>query len=1234
MSLSASWLVLAVVAVRFLMKKSPKWIRVLLWGLVAVRLLCPFTIESALSLIPSAEVVSPQIMTDPEPTIHTGIDPINLVVNNAISETFAPEPAASANPLQILIPVLSVLWCIGMGLMLLYTLISYLRLNHQVRLAIRVNGNVYLSENIASPFVLGIFRPRIYLPYGMKELDMYHVIAHERTHIRRRDHWWKPLGFGLLTIHWFNPLMWLAYILLCRDIELACDEKVIKELGIQQRADYSQALLNCSVNHRMIAACPIAFGEVGVKERVRNVLSYRKPAFWVIVIAIVLCVIVAVCFLTDPAPELIDSIVSQDGYRILFQADMKLDISIGKYDYPAECYTVEGYTFRKGQYVSGSHYGNMYYLSHMGYADESEEYLRFTFHISYEPTRDTVFVPYQVLTEDGATVGKEPSLSVRNNQIFADEGGFDQACYAGWDGVSQTFYVDIRRDVWEYARSGVYFTIDGFQKLTFTKEPLFGNVNPRPIIHSLNVGDIEFAQATFWGDVEQHLLLNEEQIGELVQILYQLPPDDFEPATFPINTISLMVNCGDREMLISTNGSNVWFTFDSETAANIDGDWMTTDEDLIRFLTGLSASADVDAFYGVSLTVEEASPIGATVVFTGVGEKPLGRLMGGNDYWVQVENNGVWEDVVKAPEPSFTTEAYDISNIRRHKIDWQWRYGTLPSGHYRIGKDVTYQESSKPTETVTVWAEFTLDNETSDAYAVLANLIPDGARAEATFAGGGGYNCFPSEAEALVQILNSIEESELVVSPSMSPIISMNVYANESVVLHYNGAYVQFAFNTGESETLWAVKNEKLNAFFEKINSYSPENSTYEIYNVAPLEDIPETYSLEEATIDKVVIQIDGDISANQDVWEEFVTAVTQGIPATVRVMHYSFPTDPYPGGKTLYELTYDGEDYLLRSVQDGITYADRYAYLQYFLAEADENAAYDSFECYMLSNIQGSTYENLQKASSHDACSIYTNLIYVPKEPDVPWTERLELRLNGRSLVTLSGYEQVHDLWELLDGAEYLGYEPKTYNLGPDIVLIGSSGTTATLHLDMENDLFQYKGYFYDYGPGTNSNGGVNALPALLGMLGLEDWPEEVKQAYPDYFAETNGITAQRAVNELFLPDDFWHDAYISLWYTDGSQLGFGDPQTLPILETLYYEAPNPTDQEMPGYADCVFSANIAFSNGQQFNIGYVGQTDFFFQPVGSGDVYTFSSEALRQAFESAISEVHSDKNSIFYEE
>ena len=303
MSISASWLVLAVLILRFVLKKAPKWINVLLWGIVAIRLICPFSFESPLSLIPSAETIPLNIGMDSTPTINSGISAINNAVNPIISQSNTPMAGASVNLLQITIGIYEYIWIFGMIALALYTAISYWRLCRKVDTAVRYKDNIFQSENVSFPFVLGIIKPRIYLPFKMNGQYLEHVVAHEQAHICRKDHWWKPLGFLLLMIHWFNPLMWLAYVLLCRDIELACDEKVIKELGNEQRGDYTQALVACSVNRRMIAACPLTFGEVGVKERVKSVMNYKKPALWVIIIAVIVCVGVAVCFLTNPKQD-------------------------------------------------------------------------------------------------------------------------------------------------------------------------------------------------------------------------------------------------------------------------------------------------------------------------------------------------------------------------------------------------------------------------------------------------------------------------------------------------------------------------------------------------------------------------------------------------------------------------------------------------------------------------------------------------------------------------------------------------------------------------------------------------------------------------------------------------------------------------------------------------------------------------------------------------------------------
>lgn len=300
MSISASWIVLAVLLLRKLLKKAPKWVNVLLWGIVAIRLVCPFSFESTLSLIPSSQTINPEVSLNPA-VIDSGVSVIDNVVNPVISNaTITPEPEKELNVFKFIMPYLAGLWLVGIVILLIYTFISYSKLNKKIGTAVLLRDNIYQSETVSSPFVVGIIKPKIYIPFNINEQDAEHVIAHEQAHIKRKDYLLKPLGFLIVTLHWFNPLVWIGYIFLCRDIELACDEKVIKDLNSEQRADYSEALLTCSVNRRLISACPVAFGESDVKNRVKSVLNYKKPTFWIVFTAIILSVILAVCFLTNP----------------------------------------------------------------------------------------------------------------------------------------------------------------------------------------------------------------------------------------------------------------------------------------------------------------------------------------------------------------------------------------------------------------------------------------------------------------------------------------------------------------------------------------------------------------------------------------------------------------------------------------------------------------------------------------------------------------------------------------------------------------------------------------------------------------------------------------------------------------------------------------------------------------------------------------------------------------------
>ena len=322
MSVSAGVIVLAVLLLRLPLKKAPKWITVLLWSIAAFRLVCPVTVESAVGLIPSfagtlqvgdaldAGIISNagDISDDGNSGIDNGVN--NVIIdseldfdnNNSGYEAISNEKYIGADDVIKFLAngIFSVVWLAGIAVLFVYTAVGYIRIKNRTATAVLLRDNIFQSENVASPFVFGIIKPRIYLPFNMSEGDMENVIAHEEAHIKRKDYIVKPLGFLLLAVHWFNPVIWLGYEVFCKDIELACDEKVVKDYTAKQRADYSQTLLFCSVNRKMPAACPLTFGEVGVKTRVKSVLNYKKPGFWVSIAAIIVIVAAAVCFLTSP----------------------------------------------------------------------------------------------------------------------------------------------------------------------------------------------------------------------------------------------------------------------------------------------------------------------------------------------------------------------------------------------------------------------------------------------------------------------------------------------------------------------------------------------------------------------------------------------------------------------------------------------------------------------------------------------------------------------------------------------------------------------------------------------------------------------------------------------------------------------------------------------------------------------------------------------------------------------
>lgn len=351
--IKAGWLILVVLLLRVILRKAPRWTVCLLWGVVALRLVFPFPIESVFSLIPSAQTVPMEIERMEKPEVYTGIGFVDEHVNPVITSQMAPEVEESVNPMQIIIWVAALVWIVGIVLLQTYTLVSYMELRRKVRISIpfrssrqqlptqlewgenlKIYRKIYVCDQMKSPFILGILNPKIYLPAGMDEAAYENIIQHEATHLKHGDQFWKPLGYLLMSVYWFQPLSWVAYAFFCKDIELACDERATMGMQKSEKASYCQTLLACSMNRQILAACPVAFGEVGVKERVKHVLNYKKPAFGIVLVACVVCIVTVVCFLTNPKVENGNDTQSVNGTEETAATDVVAGTESGNTDIP------------------------------------------------------------------------------------------------------------------------------------------------------------------------------------------------------------------------------------------------------------------------------------------------------------------------------------------------------------------------------------------------------------------------------------------------------------------------------------------------------------------------------------------------------------------------------------------------------------------------------------------------------------------------------------------------------------------------------------------------------------------------------------------------------------------------------------------------------------------------------------------------------------------------------------
>ena len=1147
MSISALWLVLAVLLLRFALKRVPRWIHVLLWAFVAIRLVCPIRMESVLSLIPTAQTVAPEIMLSPTPSVDTGIEIINDAVNPIIQSSFTPNPAASANPLQILIPAASGLWLMGMAAMLLYTLISYAILRRKVASSTWIRGNIYLSEAVASPFVLGVIRPRIYLPAVMDNRDIPHVIAHERAHIRRKDHWWKPLGFLILTVHWFNPAIWLAYWLLCRDIELACDEKVIRELGNQQQADYSQALLNCSIHRRSIASCPLAFGEVGVKQRVRNILSYKKPAFWVIVAALVLCMVVAVCFLTDPistAPPF-----GQDWYIHEFL-----------------------YTIDTG-YVSGNPP-----ISLDGYPFEVTAVGHVLLRVRYNLSEDGRFSVLESDTGKMATLGtfREEHISMLNFDEYFKEDAvwhtdlyrpekFRETCVNAWrldvkpNGPGLFYLLTEQED-------GKFYLFCGYDENTshaaqeetsrmYWAASLTGIGNLSPSV-------------TCWYDYPENRTYPSES-DDNQALLPQFPNVTFK------GTPEAVIAEGNGEINTIISGMPVWNVFLSDLTGDGIPDFCATvsygsgiiDEHVVvyDYATKTEYTLWDRGNFDYTLRLENGKLLCDKWLYPHSGLVESGELMlvhagGGEGLRLELRR----EEEKETPN-SVSFRNMDFSGVTSIRLDnarngkstnltdsdkieaiCNW-LSTVSGSNARNSKGWHYQGSfaltllageeevlqitfgdddlffhGKYDDRYSIMYDLdriTIDDvihflyryddsgfdwgfeETAVAvevspYSITSNIPRDELQGEIEYLQPGeiiGYGFLKEERRDLGILLNDLTPAHFVTPIDYTPTMKIMLsWPGGKLTLYSDGKQTVI----GE-DGAWAVRSDELNRFLSRFNPQRLAGN-----EIVSLEEIDPYYNSEQAEIDGCVVFRNSDIRANSDKFTTFTESVTAGTPASVRLAWFS---DEERFAIGVSDIVFDGESFTWQSFEDGQLYERKYQYLRHFQGEPETpNATYDAYDAYILTNEPRAGWEELwnslyssQAGVAIDFTIVYMDYIYYPVHPVIPECKTITLEFEDEVLLTITDTDALE---ALLAGAE-LKYKPKTYSPGPILRLTGEDGSEMIITLMLDSDWIIIDGQFLDFGPGYVEDGSRNALPELFDLLGIDNWPQAVLDAYPDFF-------------------------------------------------------------------------------------------------------------------------------------
>ena len=1151
MSLTALWLVPLVILLRLALKRSPKWIHVLLWAMVAFRLVCPLSLESSLSLIPDTGnlvedwtddyVGDTHFIHDVSPDYQTAVDagrePVSAGEDGYYVVTGPDKQSAPDTVENTVLPKLSVLWLAGMAVMAVYTAFSYLHLRRMVSDAVRYQRNIYRSGTVASPFVLGLFRPRIYLPTAMADDDIPHVIAHERAHIRRKDHWWKPLGFGILALHWFNPLVWLAYILLCRDIELACDEKVIRELGSAQKADYSQALLNCSIRHRSIAACPLAFGEVGVKQRVTSILNYRKPGFWVILAALVLCLAVAVFFLTDPVP--VQAPFGQDWYIDDFlyfstpQEEPRVDVD-WNYQITTDTYstmlyahyrlTAEGeLSVMESDTEKWATLGTFEeeHLSMLNFDEYfKEEANWYTDLYRPEKFRETCVHAWRLDVNPEGYPGLFYLLLEMEDGKFYLLCGYDEnTSHAAKEASSAMYWVARLTGAdpatatafrwFDYLETGTYPSEGGthhaqiphFPGVTFRADPnaVYAEVDgiSTEIITGMPIWNVYFSDLT--GDglyelcatvshgsgiIDQHVVVYDYAAGTEYTLWergvfdYTLRLEDgvlvCDKRFYPHEDIA---DSGKLMLVSAGGGSGRKLTIDLQEEKPEEGSVSFRNVDF----SNVDAILLTNAHNGKSTAIADPDSLRDICAFlsgiSGSNERSSkGNHHQGTFVLTLMEGDKQAFQITFGDDDLFFHGTYDEKYSKMYDLVGRDMESVI---HFlyrydESGYDWGYEET-------VVTAEVTPYDTTS--------TLPCGElRGDIEYLQPGdiiGYGFLKEELQDLGILLNDLMPEDFVEPQDFTPTMKVNLrWEGGRLTLYSDGRQTTF----GEDQS-WAVRNGELNKF---LSRFTPDSMTSD--EIVPLDELNPYYNSEQAEIDGCAIMRDGDAQSGQELFDKFYESVLAGTPGSIRVADFS---SEERFAIQVSDILYDGEDFTWQAVADGQLSERKYQYLYHFSGEPEApNASYDAYDAYVLSDAKQLTWEGLWNSlyssaqpASFDFILVYMDYIYYPDHPVIPDCEKITLELEQEILLTVKDPDAVEALFAQAEET----YEPKTWISGPILRLTGKDGTEVVIELSAEDDWCCIDGVYYDYGPGFDQD----ALGDLQTLLGIDYWPRQRQQEY-----------------------------------------------------------------------------------------------------------------------------------------